>query len=418
MMSRVSGGESARCGISEWFAQGEYQQAEQLFADAYAAGFGNIRLAVILDQWNGAKGRAWYRWLVARASEGFKVVVALHRLSPPLYRPLPPVWVHEISAYQRFFAEVGDELGDSVQWLELADPLGAPSWPDTSPESAGLLSGLALKSAVKLCLGGLPLDARWLALANRQGLLDSLEALAFRQILQGNWTSELSKLSEVPGTKRALERWLTFDDLPSRSGSRTGLFLKEWGDGLAAAVERVYLNPAAALLDSPNQQGRGLRTADGKPALLGRLLQQGGSAKVRQVATWACRDAQNGSGERELVIGGAGFIGCNVAARLAATGHQVLLFDDLSRPGAERNLEWLCQQFPSAIEVLLADVRDRNAVQYAVRRASRIFHFAAQVAVTTSLEQPFFDHEVNTAGTLNVLEEARRRRYPAPDRPP
>jgi CDP-paratose 2-epimerase len=61
--------------------------------------------------------------------------------------------------------------------------------------------------------------------------------------------------------------------------------------------------------------------------------------------------------------------------------------------------------------VLLADVRDRGAVRYAVQRADRIFHFAAQVAVTTSLKQPFFDHDVNTLGTLNVLEEARRQQH-------
>lgn len=248
----------------------------------------------------------------------------------------------------------------------------------------------------------MPVDARWLAFANRQGLLDSLQALAFQSLSRGDWASELSKLSEVLDANQALERWLTLDDLPARSDSRTGLFLKEWGDGLNAAVDRVYLNPAATLLGNPSQQGRGLRAADGKPALLGRLLQQGGSAKVREVAAWAHRRAQTGSSDRELVIGGAGFIGCNVAARLAATDHQVLLFDDLSRPSAERNLEWLCRQFPSEIEVLLADVRDRNAVRYAVRRAGRIFHFAAQVAVTTSLEQPFFDHEVNTAGTFMV----------------
>jgi CDP-paratose 2-epimerase len=112
-----------------------------------------------------------------------------------------------------------------------------------------------------------------------------------------------------------------------------------------------------------------------------------------------------------LIIGGAGFIGCNVAARFAATGHRVVVFDDLSRPGTECNLEWLCQRFPSQIEVLLADVRDRDAVRYAVQRADRIFHFAAQVAVTTSLKQPLFDHDVNTLGTLNVLEEARRQQH-------
>ena len=43
----------------------------------------------------------------------------------------------------------------------------------------------------------------------------------------------------------------------------------------------------------------------------------------------------------------------------------------------------------------------------AVARASSVFHFAAQTAVTTSLEQPTDDFETNARGTLNVLEAAR-----------
>ena len=47
------------------------------------------------------------------------------------------------------------------------------------------------------------------------------------------------------------------------------------------------------------------------------------------------------SSGRVLITGGAGFIGTNLAARLASDGRDVIVFDNLSRPGVERNLEWL-----------------------------------------------------------------------------
>ncbi|MEX0730373.1 MAG: NAD-dependent epimerase/dehydratase family protein [Aquisalimonadaceae bacterium] len=114
----------------------------------------------------------------------------------------------------------------------------------------------------------------------------------------------------------------------------------------------------------------------------------------------------------ELIIGGAGFIGSNLAARLAAAGRQVLVFDNFSRAGSEHNAAWLRHQFPSHVQLLQADVRDADAVAHAVADARRIFHFAAQVAVTTSLAHPLTDHAVNTLGTLNVLEAMRRQPEP------
>ena len=59
-------------------------------------------------------------------------------------------------------------------------------------------------------------------------------------------------------------------------------------------------------------------------------------------------------------------------------------------------------------------LRDADAVRLAARDAAAIFHFAAQVAVTTSLADPLEDHGVNIVGTLNVLEAARGRADPPP----
>jgi CDP-paratose 2-epimerase len=92
----------------------------------------------------------------------------------------------------------------------------------------------------------------------------------------------------------------------------------------------------------------------------------------------------------------------------------VRVLDNLSRPGVEHNLRWLRQQHGDLLEFVAADVRDATAVARAVTGVQQVFHFAAQVAVTTSLENPHEDFAVNALGTLNVLEAARARPVPPP----
>lgn len=118
------------------------------------------------------------------------------------------------------------------------------------------------------------------------------------------------------------------------------------------------------------------------------------------------------TGDRVLITGGAGFIGTNVAQRLLHDGVQVKLFDSLSRPGSDANVRWLTHRYPQQLEFVHADIRDAAAVRAAVRDVDHIYHFAAQVAVTTSLADPQQDFEINARGTLNVLEAARACRVP------
>jgi CDP-paratose 2-epimerase len=115
-----------------------------------------------------------------------------------------------------------------------------------------------------------------------------------------------------------------------------------------------------------------------------------------------------------LVTGGAGFIGANLAHRLLSDGQPVLVFDNLSRPGVADNLAWLRECHGTHMEVQVADVRDALLLRRAVRRSCRIFHLAAQVAVTTSLADPIEDFEVNARGTLNLLEAIRAVPEPPP----
>jgi CDP-paratose 2-epimerase len=115
-----------------------------------------------------------------------------------------------------------------------------------------------------------------------------------------------------------------------------------------------------------------------------------------------------------VVTGGCGFIGCNIADALAARGNAVRILDNLSRRGAEENLHWLKNRHGERIEIKVSDIRDVEAVNSVVATASAVIHLAGQVAVTTSLERPIEDFEINARGTLNVLEAVRTENPNAP----
>jgi CDP-paratose 2-epimerase len=108
-----------------------------------------------------------------------------------------------------------------------------------------------------------------------------------------------------------------------------------------------------------------------------------------------------------VVIGGAGFIGSNLARSVLADGYRVRVVDNLSRAGVERNLGWLRSLGNGRLEFIAADVTDAPAMHEAVAGALAVYNFAAQTAVTTSLDDPLGDFRTNALGTLNVLEAVR-----------
>lgn len=118
--------------------------------------------------------------------------------------------------------------------------------------------------------------------------------------------------------------------------------------------------------------------------------------------------AFNGRTAPVLVVGGSGFIGSNLADSYLADGEDVIVLDNLSRAGAEENLDWLKTRHGARVHPVIADIRDAAVIEPAFADARAVFHFAAQTAVTTSLSHPLEDFEVNALGTLNVLEAARK----------
>jgi CDP-paratose 2-epimerase len=194
-------------------------------------------------------------------------------------------------------------------------------------------------------------------------------------------------------------------------------FLDAW----EAPADGVYwyalrdMAPDVAVQEGRNFDARhyhlGILHADGRPKLLGRLLAQGLPA-VERLAGAQRSVAVVGSKPPVLITGGAGFIGCNLADRLASEGENVLVYDSLARPGVEANLAWLRKRHRHRFSAAIANTRDQAALNEAVNDAAAVFHFAARVAVTTSMTNPREDFDVNLLGTFNLLEAARGKRLP------
>jgi UDP-glucose 4-epimerase len=102
---------------------------------------------------------------------------------------------------------------------------------------------------------------------------------------------------------------------------------------------------------------------------------------------------------KALVTGGAGFIGSNLVEMLLRDSHEVVILDNVSS-GYRENLA-------ADAAFVEADVRDAEAVRSAAEGCAVIFHLAASVGNTRSIEHPVDDSTVNLIGTLNVLEAAR-----------
>lgn len=104
--------------------------------------------------------------------------------------------------------------------------------------------------------------------------------------------------------------------------------------------------------------------------------------------------------KKYLITGGAGFIGSHIAEFLSNQGHEVTVLDSL-RTGFTKNLNHLNVQFVEG------DIRDKDLVKDLAKKTNAIFHLAALVSVPESLTKIRACVEINTIGTLNVLEAAR-----------
>ncbi|MFZ5997567.1 MAG: NAD-dependent epimerase/dehydratase family protein [Nitrospirota bacterium] len=425
-------------GISEWFRPGEHGRVEKVLADCKVLGITELRTGISWAEWQTAEGMEWYLWLLQRLAGDVSVLPCVTATPPSLgLVPRTSAPPREPSIFAGFIDDVISRAGKYFDWIELwNEPNRLSNWDwRLDPEwliFSDMITGAAYRakdSNKKTVLCGMcPTDLRWLRLMCERGVLSYIDAVGIHGY-PGTWEFdweewgakivEVRDLLDIFSLRREL--WITGTGYSTWQHSEAGqarCFLK----AIAAPVSRMYwsslhdLDRETAVPDDIRADERnyhlGLKYADGRPKLLFRLWESGGIEAVQEVMKRATKPAQRQ--KPTLIIGGAGFIGTNLAHHLLKNEQQVVIFDNLSRPGVEQNLRWLQETYGDMVQAEIADIGDSTSLRREVQRAKQVFHLAAQVAVTTSIANPAHDFAVNVRGTINLLEALRSLNDPPP----
>lgn len=428
-------------GIAQWFRLGERVLAAQAADALEAMGVKHLRTHLSWADYQTVEGEAWYDWLFATLGPRFKLLPCLHYTPPDLAEngrtSGPP---RNLRALADFTDAIITRHGAQFEWLEIwNEPNNLLDWDwrldrdwHKFCEMFGAAAFWARARGKKVVLpASCPTDMNWLRLMGARGILNVVDAVGIHGF-PNTWESQYGGIwrgwDAVVGETRAVlaefnpaaELWVTetgYSTWRQDPAAQLGAYVA----AAEAPVARMYwyglrdLAADVAVQEGPHFDERhyhfGADRADGTPKLLGRLLRTGGVAAVREIAKAAAPLASPAlPGVKPILItGGAGFIGANLADRLAAEGEHVLLYDALARPGVEQNLAWLRRRHPGRVSFTLSDVRDRAALRQAVADASAVFHLAAQVAVTTSFDDPEDDLQTNILGTFYLLEALRKK---------
>ena len=423
-------------GFVEWFRPGEYDRVQAAITGMRSIGACYVRTHISWAAYHTEKGRAWYDWLIPVLSRDLDLLPCIHYTPPSLSRTGrssgPP---HRLKDFPDFVDHLLTHYGTHFRHVELwNEPNNLLDWdwrvdPDwlLFCEMIGAAAHWTLKRGWKPVLGGpCPLDLNWLRLMGQRGILGTISAIGFHGF-PGTWDSEAagwrgysthlkSMRSVLEEYNSTAEIWITEAGYSTwRHDEMTQV--EQFRLALAAPAKRLYWYGWQDIPRSvPVQQGvyfdprhyhLGVTDAAGRPKMLHRQLKAGGPAALSRPAISSTTRIPRGRAPL-VIFGGAGFIGANLADSLMRDGEDVIVFDNLSRPGVERNLAWLTSRHGARLHFVAGDIRDPEAIAAVVKRARAIFHLAAQVAVTASLADPQEDFNVNMQGTLNILEAVRR----------
>lgn len=423
-------------GFVEWFRRGDYERTEQLLPGIVASGASYLRTHLSWAEYYAPDGEEWFDWLLPRLAADLDLLPCIHYTPPSLSRTGRTSGApHRLRDYADFVDNVLTRYGRHFQHVELwNEPNNLLDWdwredPDFSLfcEMIGDAAYWVQHRGWRAVLGGpCPFDPRWVNLMGERGLLQVFSAVGMHGF-PGTWDSENSTwrgwethLNEMRAIVKRFnpnaEIWLTETGYSTWRNDEAEQ-ARRFVSAINLPAERTYWYSWSDLpRDVGAQEGfwfdvrhyhMGAADFSGAPKLLARLLCDGGVAKVEEVVSTA-KPYLGGKSAPILITGGSGFIGSNLADSLLQDGEEVIVLDNLCRPGVEKNVAWLQERHGSKVHPLLADIRDLPTLGPAVRDAKAVFHLAGQTAVTTSLSQPFEDFEVNARGSLNVLEEVRQ----------
>ena len=426
-------------GIVEWFRPGEYERVEKVLADMKKIGAGMLRTGISWADWYTSAGSAWYEWLIPRLSLEVELLPCVlytppsiaieHKTSSPPLRPKDyadfiDIFITRFDKYFEYL-ELWNEPNNLSEWDWTLDP----HWIGFG-EMIGGAAYWARQRGKKTVLGGMsPIDGHWLCRMFELGVMEHIDVVGihgFPDIFDYTWKGwqrNISMISDLLNSKGSrCEVWITeagFSTWQHDEFKQTQVFL----DLLEAKATRIFwygvddLDPSLAAVDRYHLDEReyffGFRKADHSPKLLYRLLKDGGVSALKRITKIGRARSRSSEQQKSiLVTGGAGFIGTNLVKRLLAMKEKVIIYDNLSRPGVEKNLLWLHDTYGDQLDVRIADIRNVQLLEQAVEDAKHIFHFAAQVAVTTSVENPALDFAVNGSGTFALLEAIRKSEQP------
>jgi CDP-paratose 2-epimerase len=428
---------TAERGFLEWFRVGERDRVERVLAGLRALGVRHLRTGISWADSHHSAGEEWQAWLLPRLARDLEVLPCLHHTPPSLGLvptvQSPPRRPRDYADFVDAFIALHGEHFDTIELWNEPNNLNDWDWRlDPGWERFAELTidaaNWARECGKRTVLGGMsPTDPNWLSLMAERDVLRFFDVVGVHAF-PGGWTTVWGGWeAEIASVQAVLDRhgldcaiWITETGFSTWRHDEVGQ-ARAFLDVLEAPVERAYwyaaedLAPAHSACDGfhvdPRHYHFGAHDADGRPKLLARALAGGGAPVFRELtAPPPRRRAREGV---SLVTGGAGFVGTNVAERLLQEGRRVRILDSLARPGVERNLCWLRSRHDeSRLQIELGDLRDPVAVAAVVEGVEDVFHLAAQVAVTTSLDAPLDDFSVNVQGTVRLLDELRRLEEP------
>jgi CDP-paratose 2-epimerase len=426
-------------GILEWFQLNDYEHVEESVDYISKLGIKELRTGISWADYMNENGQAWYDWLIPELAKYFNVLPFFFN-TPPSLGIVPETFSppRNPSAFADFLESFILKHGKHFDFLELWNEPNNRSWYDRFLDESYLLfsqmiilaADTAHKNGKKTVLGGIsPIDPGWIKLMGEKEVLKHIDVVGIHGFpdvfdsLWRSWEESIDSIQNALGIYRSkAEIWITetgYSTWRYDESVQVEKFIKV----LTTPVKRVYWSALTDIpYNIPTKDGRhiderayhfGMIHEDNRPKLLYRLWSSGGIKNVikNQWMTSYKAKVSEKANDPVLITGGAGFIGTNLANRLLKLGHQVYIFDNLSRPGVENNLKWLKQQHKNNLNIRIADVRDNFAVEEAISHVSHVFHLAAQVAVTTSLVNPAYDYSVNVRGTVNILEAIRKSEH-------